>query len=204
MKVTYLGVILENPDFAKEFLFPHPSNPDHLFEVTVPGGVTEGVRPEIYGAYRVGLDSACADMVIATRLEDGTPAVLLSKRSPGVCYGNKWWIHGGATHAYRPIATFLRDRAERECGVRQAPDALIGVYRTMSEDFIGSTTQSCFATKVSVELIRAHMKTDGAHRQVRLFGLSDLELIPEEERHWYPMRVSRIVLSALMTREITP
>jgi hypothetical protein len=201
--LVYEGVILENPFLKKEWRersLPAASPPsttlwDSVYPI--PQGVTPGVPAEIYSEYRKGRDSACVDIVLVTRLEDGTPAVLLSLRKPDVCYGNKWWIYGGALQAYRGIEDFISERATKECGVPVKPEVLIGVYRTMSEDFIGSTLQPCYAACVSIEAVRAKMSTDPNHSSVRVFTLEEIEEIPYENTHWYPMRVSRLAIAAM-------
>jgi hypothetical protein len=147
MNVKYEGIILENPNFSTDL--KRLARPVAGVEVSVPEGVVNGVSPEVYSEYRKGRDSACVDIVIATTLESGEPAVLLSKRAENVCYGGKWWIYGGALQSYRSIEDFISERAEKECGVPVEPRALIGVYRTMSSDFIGSTLQPCYAAVVS-------------------------------------------------------
>lgn len=163
----------------------------------VPAGVSRGVSSSAYSEYRSGLDSACADIVVVTRREDGEPAVLLSLRRPDKCFGNKWWIYGGAIHAYRTICDFLSERAAQECGVSAEPEALVGVYRTMAEDHIASTLNVCYAARVPVEAIQAKLATDSGHTSARLFSLNELVQIPLEQRHWYPMRVSQIVLASM-------
>lgn len=199
--VSYEGVILENPFLEKEWrekrFIKLPPSTTLCEEVYIPKGVTAGVPPEVYSEYRKGRDSACVDIVLVTRLEDGTPAVLLSLRKPDVCYGNKWWIYGGALQAYRSVEDFISERATKECGVPVMPQVLIGVYRTMSEDYVGSTLQLCYAAQVPIEAVRAKMSTDPNHSSVRLFTLAELEEIPDENGHWYPMHVSRIALKSM-------
>jgi ADP-ribose pyrophosphatase YjhB (NUDIX family) len=140
------------------------------------------------------------DIVLVTRLETGTPAVLLSLRNPTVCFGGKWWIYGGALQAYMSIEEFIAGRATKECGVPVRPEALIGVYRTIAEDYIGSTLQPCYAARVPIEVIRAKMSTDEDHSNVRLFTISDLILLEGNrapEYHWYPVRVALLALRSM-------
>ena len=201
MKITYEGVILENNIFISEW---RKGECREMYEDTidVPEGVTPGVSPDIYNAYRMGRDSACIDIVIVTSLEDGTPAVLMSKRADNVCYGGKWWIYGGALQSYRSVADFIGERARKECGVEVRPKALIGVYRTMSGDFVGSTLQPCYASFVPVAQIRDHKKVDDAHSSVRLFTAGELSVMPAAESHWYPLRVAKIALEAFPTHVV--
>lgn len=169
--IPYEGAILENPFLQEEWRNRRPAESvpsTHLLDViyNVPPGVTAGVPSEVYSEYRKGRDSACVDIVLVTVLEDGTPAVLLSLRKPDVCYGNKWWIYGGALQAYRSAEDFIAERATKECGVPVKPQVLVGVYRTMAEDYIGSTLQLCYAARVPIEAVRAKMSTDPNHIQV--------------------------------------
>ena len=196
MQVTYKGIVLENDIFLTEWVNGE-CRETYEDTVDVPEGVMPGVPPDIYNAYRKGRDSACVDIVIATRLEDGTPAVLMSKRADNVCYGGKWWIYGGALQSYRSIVDFIGERASKECGVEVRPQVLIGVYRTMSGDFVGSTLQPCYASFVSVAQIRKHKKVDDAHSSVRLFTADELLAMSAAESHWYPLRVANRVLRAM-------
>jgi ADP-ribose pyrophosphatase YjhB (NUDIX family) len=195
--IFYEDVIIENRNLRADWLrrLPFPSG----FELvtSVPEGVTSGVDPETYSAYRKGRDSACVDLVITTELENGEPAVMLSLRSKDVCFGGKWWVYGGALQAYESIDNFISDRAKRECGVEARPQALIGVYRTCAEDFVGSTLNLCYMTFVQVETLRAFMATDDRHQRVALFSTSELSHLDKGEQHWYPMRVARLALEAL-------
>src|SRR3989344_5083310 len=90
-----------------------------------------------------------------------------------------------------------RKGRDSECGVRAKPQALVGVYRTMSDDAIGSTLQPCYVAIVPYEKVKEKKQLDSGHGDVRLFTLGELEQIPSEHRHWYPMRVSYLVLRAL-------
>lgn len=192
--LTYEGVIIENPFFRVEFRCGGCREEHADVLSRIPEGVTTGVPPDIYNEYRRGRDSACVDIVIATRLPTSEPAVLLSKRKDNVCFGGKWWIYGGALQSYVSIEDFISGRASKECGVPVKPEALIGVYRTIAEDHIGSTLQPCYATRVAYEVVEKKMATDDGHSNVKLFTLGDLEDLPQEEQHWYPMRVAKIVL----------
>ena len=165
--------------------------------VAPPEGITQGVPGDVYNAYRRGRDSACVDIMLCTRSPLGSAAVLLSKRASNVCFANKWWMYGGALGSYEPIEEFLAGRVEKECGIRAKPEVLIGVYRTCAADFIGSTLQPCYAARIPYGKATAKATTDSAHSSVRLFTRSELETIPIDEQHWYPMRVARLVLDNL-------
>src|SRR3989344_2693287 len=197
MPLLYEPVIIENPNLARDLKTGLAFPENEYFLEKIPDDVTDGVPPEVYNAYRKGCDSACTDIVFVTILPDGRPAVLLSFRKKGICYGEKWWVYGGAIKSYCSITSFISDRAESECGVRAKPQALVGVYRTMSDDAIGSTLQPCYVAIVPYEKVKEKKQLDSGHGDVRLFTLGELEQIPSEHRHWYPMRVSYLVLRAL-------
>lgn len=207
--LTYEGIILENPFLKEEWSIAEirrrksslTSGKSYEFREEydetlgdVPQGITPGVPAEVYNAYRRGRDSACVDIVIVTQRPDGTPAVLLSLRKPNVCFGGKWWIYGGALQAYRSIHDFISERASTECGVTVEPEALIGVYRTIAEDHIGSTMQPCYVSRVPFASAVQKMTTDTGHSAILLFTERELAEIPKQERHWYPMRVARLAL----------
>lgn len=163
----------------------------------IPSGVTNGVSKDIYDQYRAGRDSACIDLVIAGVFR-GNPVVLLSKRSKTVCYGEKWWMYGGALAAYASIEEFITERVKKESGVdiKDGLKALVGVYRTGSSDQAGSTLQVCYAAFVQEDVLES-FSVDSAHDQAKLFTKEDLDQIPSSEKHWYPMRVATAVLSAI-------
>jgi len=198
MALVYEGVILENLFLAQEWRNRRVLREEYRAGIgEQPAGVTQGVSSDTYNEYRRGRDSACVDIVLVTHLENGTPAVLMSLRNPGVCFGGKWWIYGGALQAYMSIEEFISARATKECGVPVKPEVLIGVYRTIAEDHIGSTLQPCYAARVPIEVIRAKMSTDEGHSNVRLFTISDLILLEGQhgpEYHWYPVRVALLAL----------
>lgn len=105
-------------------------------------------------------------------------------------------MQGGAFHPYRSIVEFLEERAEKECGVRPKIEGLIGVFRTCAEDFHASTTQPCYVGSVAYkDLIKA--KPDIDHTSWRLLKLEDLQTLPEEEKHWYPMLAFRLALESM-------
>src|SRR6476620_11071020 len=110
-------VLWENPHLAYERLMGTFSHP--VERIVVPAGQrTGGVPSADYDAYRAGLDSACADVVVCSRLRSGKAVVLASKRGPGKPFAGCWWMQGGATHSYRSILEFVSERAEKECGIR--------------------------------------------------------------------------------------
>ena len=194
-KVPVEKVILINPFLKEERVAA--KNIDFM-EVTPPspGSIKRGVEKETYENYNLGLERACADIVITVRLPSGAGAVLASKRINGKPFGGKWWMQGGAFHPYRSIIDFLGERAEKECGVRPKVEGLIGVFRTCAEDHSASTIQPCYVGRVSYEgLIKA--KPDIDHISWALLKLEDLQTLPEEEKHWYPMLAFKLALESI-------
>lgn len=168
------------------------------------GQVPPGVHPEgnvpsnVYSAYRQGRQSACADIVIVTRLQNGMGAVLLSKRNDDVCFPGTWWIYGGATPVYQDPVAFVSTRARKECGVSVWPQILLGVYVTSSagtrSEHNGSTVNQLYAAQVPLEMIERHRGTDEGHSSVRLFTLEEYADLPEKERHWYVARAAWLAI----------
>jgi ADP-ribose pyrophosphatase YjhB (NUDIX family) len=141
------------------------------------------------------LDSACVDIVIATTDKKGEPRVLAIKRGPNKPFANKWWMQGGALHAYVSTLDFVTERAEKECGVRPQIVGLICVARTCAPDFLASTTQPCYLGLVPFEKIC--VKYDADHSAGRLLGWNDLSHLPTDEQHWYPMFAFKTAINAL-------
>lgn len=158
--------------------------------------VNKGVEKKVYDSYNLGLERACADVVITLRLPDGQGAVLASKWSNEKPFGGKWWMQGGAFHPYRSITDFLAERAEKECGVRPKIEGLIGVFRTCAEDFHASTIQPCYVGSIEYQDLKK-AKPDIDHSSWRLLKLVDLRNLPEEEKHWYPMLTFKLALESM-------
>ncbi len=77
--------------------------------------VREGVKTETYDGYRLGLMSACAD-VVCVRDTDGKLEVPLISRASTPFQGG-WWPQGGAIYSFRPIAQFILWKLFREAGI---------------------------------------------------------------------------------------
>ncbi|MDP3771772.1 MAG: hypothetical protein Q8Q94_00140 [bacterium] len=169
-------------------------------DITVPPGHRSGgVSPDIYDGYRQGLDSACADVVITTRMPDGEAGFLAVKRALGKPFGGKWWMQGGAIHSYRSIESFLVDRAERECGVSPVIQALIGVFRTCAEDFLASTTNLCYVGFAPYHMVE-RASADKDHIAFHLFSAHEFRgsvYTHKEEWHWYPIQVFNAALDSM-------
>lgn len=139
---------------------------------------------------------ACADIVITTMLPVGGPAVVAIKRSVDESFEGKWWMQGGSVPSYRSYSDFVVERARKECGVTPIVEGKIGVYRTCAEDVIGDTAQTCYVGFIPfADLARAQADRD--HPALRVFTAHELDVLPEEERHWYPMRVFRLALATM-------
>ncbi len=163
--------------------------------VTPPTPVKAGVDGKTYSEYRTGLDSACADVVIATRCPDGTYRVLTIKRSLNKAFGGKWWMQGGAVHCYKPLFQFLQEIAKKECGTEPTIVAFLCLTRTCAADHIASTTQPCFLGLVNYGDVV--LKGDADHSAAQLFSLNELNELPDEEKHWYPTLAFKLALQAL-------
>ncbi|HLD07422.1 MAG TPA: hypothetical protein VJC16_07900 [Candidatus Nanoarchaeia archaeon] len=85
-----------------------------------PIATRDGVKPEVYHAYRKGLPSACADVVLV-RLTDGITAVPLIKRKAPP-FAGCWWIMGGAIFSHRPIRQFLLWKVALETSITEEED----------------------------------------------------------------------------------
>lgn len=145
-----------------------------------------GVDSSVYDGYRSGLDSACVDVVVTTMLRHDKPAVLASKRAPDKLFGNKWWMQGGAIHSYRLITDFVLERTKKGCGIYPYMQGFIGVFRTCADDVLGSTLNLCYVGFVQRHKL-AQIYADKNNTSFRLLTLEDLEDLPDEEKHWYPM-----------------
>ncbi len=102
---------------------------------------------------------------------------------------------GGGSMAGRSSLTrtsprLFRAVPRRSAGWRVIPKALLGVCRTCAADYIGSTLQVCYAGEVPYANVK-HSFADSGHTDSRLFELSELDGIPEEQQHWYPMWAGR-------------
>lgn len=165
--------------------------------VKVPEGhFLGGVDSDIYDGYRKGLDSACVDVVVTTLLRHDKPAVLASKRAPSKLFGNKWWMQGGALCSYCSITDFVFERIWKKCGVCPHIQGFIGVFRTCSDDVLGSTINLCYVGFIQRHKL-AHVQMDENHTDFRLLTLEDLEDLPDKEKHWYPMFTFRQALTTM-------
>jgi ADP-ribose pyrophosphatase YjhB (NUDIX family) len=186
------SIILLNPSLKEERVRSAKDGCEFNFlvgeQVVVPKDHRAGgAETSAYGAYRQGLDSACVDIVVTTRLPNDKSVVLAIKRNQNVCFGGKWWMMGGALHSYRPIAEFIKERAAKECGVEPRLEGCIGVFRTAARDVLACTINICLVGYVDYPYVAQKFKPDDAHSGHRLLTVEDLKGLPEEEKHWYPM-----------------
>lgn len=166
-------------------------------KVKLPSGIKKGgVSKDVYYNYSLGLERACADVVITVRLPNGDDAVLAIKRAIDKPFGGMWWMQGGSFHPYRSIIDFLVERAEKECGVRPKIEALVGVFRTCAEDQVCSTIQPCYVGKIDYREL-SKIKLDQDHVEWDLLTLNDLEDLPQEEKHWYPMLAFKLAMETM-------
>lgn len=198
MKYGYEGVILENPNLSKATWGRGPLST--WLRVEAPDGVSPTASKEDFDGYRRARDGACADLALVTRLDDGTPAALLGRRSATAPWPEVWWIFGGATAAYGNIEEWIAERVKQECGVEAVPQALLGVYRTCApreDGIVGSTIQVCYAAYVDLEEIRRSMRADRGHTELRLFSAETLRLLLHQEDktvHWYPVKAACLAM----------
>lgn len=157
--------------------------------ILVPEGQrTGGVPKPVYDEFSTGSERACADIVVTTHLPDGAPAVLAIKRNKNQPFGGKWWMQGGSYHTYRLISDFVAERAEKECGIRPKIQGIIGVFRTCADDYVCSTTNTCYVGYVRYDAI-IKARTDKDHTSWCLFTSDDLASFSIENSnwHWYPL-----------------
>jgi len=153
--------------------------------------------------YRNAKGMACTDLLIATKKPDGKYGVVLSRRKKTDPFGGFWWMHGGSIGAYMSIESFIATRAPKESGVKVKPQVLIGVYYTSAEDFPQSTIQPLYASLVPHDAL-ANVTTDANHDSIRTFTTEDLGQLSREERHWYPMSTSMLLLKVLTDTGVEP
>jgi len=146
--------------------------------------------------YRSAKGQACTDHLIATKRPDGKHAVVLSKRNIAEPFGGFWWMHGGSIGAYMSIVSFIASRSLSESGVKVKPQVLIGVYYTSAPDSPQSSVQPLYASLVPYKALET-VTTDAKHDSIRAFTTEDLGHLLPEERHWYPMSTSLLLLAAL-------
>ncbi len=172
-------------------------------DILVPKGQhTGGVPAPVYDAFSAGSERACADIVVTTHLPSGKPAVLAIKRGMDKPFGGQWWMQGGSYHTYRLMTDFVLERAEKECGVRPEIQGVIGQFRTCAEDYICSTTNTCFVGYAPYDaIIRA--RTDKDHSSWCLLQVEDILVSPFfRGMHWYPRFAFLQALSTTVSLEI--
>ncbi len=175
--------------------------------------VRKGVKTEIYDGYRLGLMSACADVVCVRDSEGKLEVPLISRASPPFQGG--WWPQGGAIYNFRPITQFILWKLFREagickggieaftethfknnatglscCGV-QLIVPLLGVYRTAAHDNLPGkvcdTLNVAYLALWPAGLPFGHDEDHSAMRWVTLKELYDDGYLCG---HWYPQHLA--------------
>jgi ADP-ribose pyrophosphatase YjhB (NUDIX family) len=183
-------------------------------EVAIPAEATRaGVSRDAYAAGRMGLTSACADVVSVIPGRD--PVVPLIRRTDPPFQGC-WWIMGGAVFNGRSLDEFLLWKLFGEGGVFKGNIAefadraalnpvnptyegasmvgYMGTYRTAAEDTEGTDRPPCDTINVcymallppSWEKLLDH---DKDHSGLRFATRSNL-VFEDSCGHWYPRHVA--------------
>lgn len=169
-----------------------------------PEATRAGVSGDVYDAYRLGLASACADVVLVMEV-DGEPRVPLIRRARPP-FGGCWWIMGGVIFNFRPVQQFLAWKVYRECGLEDlsldefvqahnlADDqyscgdveiiGCLGVCRTAAEDTVGKVCDTVNLCYMAIYRGTQELHHDKDHTSVRWVGEKDLQ--PGFCGHWYP------------------
>lgn len=181
------------------------AQPDAQMNIEIPVSATrKGVAQPVYDNYRLGLVSACADVVI---VKDGKVPLIRRAQPP---FGDTWWIMGGAIFNFRPIHQFLLWKIYRECGLEKCTiDEFItkynltddqyscdgvhfvgylGVARTAADDTT-DPSKVCDTLNVCGMAVLTTTKTlyhDKDHSAIRWVGREDLRDDPNLCGHWYP------------------
>lgn len=182
-----------------------PKEADNRLNIRVPVSATrKGVTQPAYDGYRLGLVSACADVVI---VKDGKVPLIRRAQPP---FGGMWWIMGGAVFNFRPIHQFLLWKIYKECGLDtlgieefiakyKLTDAdyscegvhfvgYLGCARTAAEDTtdpakVCDTLNVCGMAMITTKRDLYH---DKDHSAIRWVDREDLEKEPNLCGHWYP------------------
>jgi len=168
---------------------------EETISATVPEGHTLGVPQPTYDRYRQGLDSACADCVVQTFVND-KPAVVALQRARFKAFGGQFWMMGGAIHAYLDIRDFLVQRVFEESNLKINANALVlmGVYRAIASDALCSTMSPCYVTYLPYNEIESTIRVFDDHKTFKIFTEEDLATLKPHESHPYPIRMFQLAL----------
>ncbi len=167
----------------------------HPSPAVIPSTVVSRLpSPEPVELVKTAKDFTVVDGLVCTRTPGGYPAVLLSKRGLGA-FGGKYWGYGCTLGAYQDPIVALETTVKKECGVPFVAEVMIGVFRTCAPDVAQSTTNLCYAGFVPYDVVEASKKTTTDHHAPRLFTVHELNLIHENERHWFPVDAANAALS---------
>jgi hypothetical protein len=197
--VTTVVIERHNHDLLADRQRKQDSSGYNTTRITIPKEWTERLflKDEEMVRMRQAKAFSCADVVIATRTPSGAPVILASKRKEGESFSGKWWMHGGGFAPYPLLREFALGRVEKECGITPRQLTLVGVYLTCAENIPTTTLQPCYVSDMPYDAVVRAMRTDPQHNRVGLFTAHDLINLPQEEKHWYPMRVFAKVLSTI-------
>lgn len=194
---------------------PHnsPAESLPLKSICVPRDATRsGVPAEVYDGYRLGLMSACAD-VVCVRDTDGKLEVPLISRAKPPFQGG-WWVQGGAMHNFRSIRQFLLWKLFRESGnfdgnieefvetYHLGDDSLscdgvrlvgfpLGIYRTSAEDILpGKVCDTLNLAYLALWPAGLPFGHDKDHVALRWVTLPELLADKNLCGHWYPQHLA--------------
>lgn len=181
--------------------------------IRIPKDATRhGVPVEAYDRYRLGLVSACADVVCVRDTGGKLEVPLISRAKPPFQGG--LWMQGGAIFNFHSVPQFLLWKLFRESGNFQGSieefvekyhlddialecngvklvGKSLGVYRTVAEDSmpgkVCDTLNLAYLVLWPADLPFGH---DKDHAMLRWVTLPDLERDPDFCGHWYPQRLA--------------
>ncbi|MDP3770467.1 MAG: hypothetical protein Q8R40_06045 [bacterium] len=186
--------------------------PEHSDIKIASHATRSGVHGTVYDAWRLGLTTACADVVLVQEREGRIQVPFIWRKNPP--FANCWWIMGGAIFNFRPIQQFLLYKIFAEGGMQtgtfdeflathQIHDRQysaegihivgpLGVYRTAAEDTdesgkVCDTINLCYMGTIPSDMQIRH---DDAHKGVRWCGITELN----DLGHWYPEHVAKRAL----------
>ncbi len=188
--------------------------------IHIPNDATRsGVLTESYDGYRLGLMSACADVVCVRETDEKLEVPLIARARPP--FRDGWWMQGGAIFNFRSVPQFLLwklfresgnfegsieefvekyhlDDAALECNGVQLVGKPLGIYRTTAEDSMpGKVCDTLNLAYLALWPTKLSFGHDKDHTSLRWVTLAELEANPNLCGHWYPqclaMRALQIV-----------
>ncbi len=135
------------------------------------GGSGDGFIQCSDGHVRWGIYGA-AGVVFLTRDSDGTPRVMLQKRSAMAHEGGTWSCAGGALDAGETVVQGALREASEEVGTIPSPAELVGHYE------FRPASDWCYTTVVVEVPERFGNSVNFETDAVEWFGLADVEQLP--------------------------